>query len=573
MLTFAIKKKRTPSIAPKRHTPTVSPMSHSLHLQQAKVRHILRSQTLQPKLTIGAPNDKYEQEADRVAEQVMRMPEPWVQRPVEPEEEEEEKEAIQTKLADGMQVQRQVEPEEEEEEPIQTKQVSTHAPPVTPNLATRIQSLKGAGQPLPPTVRSYMEPRFGHDFSRVRVHTDAKAAETARVLNAQAFTTGRNVIFGAGQYGPGTSTGNRLLSHELTHVIQQSQQPLKLQPDFHLLSQTAEPIIQLQPQAQPITWQKRLQQAQQLKKQNTKANRNQSRALYKNLVIEATRSIPTVKGLPIYKSPALKDIRWSWKLPGHWGALTDNRRIFRYATDSWKWFLFSPAAVNEDKAWTIGALVHELDHAALGYQIFLKWKAKYPKRNENAWKQYWVSHHGRFTEVSIMLTQMGVVSLLSGLPKKIRPSLIEFRAYANQFVNFFHKYSLKSQALNAKGVILFYPLKKQTVKASISDPTLNLAAARKKVLDYFQNPPSKTPAEKQILKVRMADEVYWASMLRPSSDHSTIKKDFKPIFDFINNLKAQPVIGWVREVANKVRGMTNKWKVDKEKARKNYKPQ
>ena len=74
MLTFAIKKKRTPSIAPKRHAPTVSPMSHSLHLQQAKVRHILRGPTLQPKLTIGSPNDKYEQEADRVAEQVMRMP-------------------------------------------------------------------------------------------------------------------------------------------------------------------------------------------------------------------------------------------------------------------------------------------------------------------------------------------------------------------------------------------------------------------------------------------------------------------------------------------------------------------
>jgi hypothetical protein len=554
---------------------------------------------IQAKLRIGQPNDKYEQEADRVAEQVMRMPEPRLQRQVEPEEqeeetlqakrlteqitplvqrqvepeEEEEEEAVQTKLADGMQMQRQEEPEEEEEEPIQTKQVSTRASEVTPNLASRIQSLKGGGQPLPRSVRAFFEPRFGHNFSQVRVHTDAEAAETARVLNAQAFTTGHNVIFGAGQYGPGTSTGNRLLSHELTHVIQQSQRPLKLQPDFHLLSQTAEPIIQLQPQAQPITWQKRLQQAQQLKKQNTKATRNQSRTLYKNLVIEATRSIPTVKGLPIYKSPALKDIRWSWKLPGHWGALTDNRWIFRYATDSWKWFLFSPAAVNEDKAWTIGALVHELDHAAHGYQIFLKWKAKYPKGNENAWKQYWVSHHGRFTEVPIKLIQMGILSVLSGLPTKIRPSLIEFRAYANQFVKFFHKYSLKSQALNAKGVILFYPLKKQTVRASISDPTLNLSAARKNVLDYFRNPPGKTPAEKQILKVRMADEVAYASILRPSLDRSTIKNDFKPIFDFITKLKDKRALGWVRVGASKVRGRTNEWKVEREKARKNYKPQ
>jgi hypothetical protein len=90
MLTFAVKKKRTPSIAPKRHAPTVSPMSHSLHLQQARVRYILRSPTFQPKLTIGQPNDKYEQEADRVADEVMRMPEPHVQRKPEEEKKQEE---------------------------------------------------------------------------------------------------------------------------------------------------------------------------------------------------------------------------------------------------------------------------------------------------------------------------------------------------------------------------------------------------------------------------------------------------------------------------------------------------
>ena len=322
MLTFAIKKKRTPSIAPKRHAPTVSPMSHSLHLQQAKVRHILRGPSLQPKLTIGQPNDKYEQEADRVADEVMRMPEsriqrqaeeeeeeliqtkpsaeqitplvqrqmeeeeepiqakpagdirlqrqepeseeeektlqakplteqiaplfyvqrqeepeeekeellakplsdqitPLVQRQVEPEEEEEE-EAIQTKLADGMQVQRQEEPEEEEEEPIQTKQVSTRAPAVIPNLASRIQSLRGGGQPLPKSVRDFFEPRFGHDFSQVRVHTESSAADTAKSINARAFTMGNHVVMGSGEYHPNSRSGQRLLGHELTHVVQQT---------------------------------------------------------------------------------------------------------------------------------------------------------------------------------------------------------------------------------------------------------------------------------------------------------------------------------------------------------------
>jgi hypothetical protein len=259
---------------------------------------------LQPRLTIGQPNDKYEQEADWVADEVMRMPEPGVQRQVEPEEEEEEElvqpklvanaeysiqrqvdeeeeEPIQAKLADGMQmqrqeeetlqtkplaaqitplVQRQAEPEEEEEEePIQTKRadsiqvqrlgpesegelhrqpeedeeeleeeeirpksITGAAPEVTPEMGRDIQSVKGAGKPLSASERAFFEPRFGADFSNVRVHSDARAAHVARSVNARAFTLGRDVVFGAGQYSPGTSSGRKLLAHELTHVVQQN---------------------------------------------------------------------------------------------------------------------------------------------------------------------------------------------------------------------------------------------------------------------------------------------------------------------------------------------------------------
>ena len=100
---------------------------------------------------------------------------PLVQRQVEPEEEEEE-EPIQTKLlsAESSILQRQKN-EEEEEEPIQTKRVSTHAPAVTFNLASRIQSLRSSGQPLREADRSFMERRFGVDFSMVRVHTDSNS--------------------------------------------------------------------------------------------------------------------------------------------------------------------------------------------------------------------------------------------------------------------------------------------------------------------------------------------------------------------------------------------------------------
>ena len=225
MLTFAIKKKRTSSIAPKHHAPTVSPMSHSLHLQQAKVRHILRGPTLQPKLTIGRPDDKYEQEADRVADKVMRMPEPELQRQVEPEEEEEE--TLQAKpLSDLITplVQRQDE-SEEEEEPIQTSRVGGSKPEMSPGVEARIQYLRGRGKPLTESDRAFFEPRFGHDFSRVRVHTDARAAETTRAINARAYTLGNDIVFGAGHYAPRTGGGRHLMAHELAHIVQQGKAP------------------------------------------------------------------------------------------------------------------------------------------------------------------------------------------------------------------------------------------------------------------------------------------------------------------------------------------------------------
>lgn len=90
--------------------------------------------------------------------------------------------------------------------------------------------LRSPGRPLDATTRTFMEQRFEQDFSHVRVHTDAKAAESARAVNAKAYTFGRDVVFGAGQYSTGTSSGQRLLAHELTHVVQQGGRTAGVQP-------------------------------------------------------------------------------------------------------------------------------------------------------------------------------------------------------------------------------------------------------------------------------------------------------------------------------------------------------
>jgi len=169
---------------------------------------------LQAKLRIGQLGDVYEQEADRVADVVMQMLEPsavyfstlHIQRAcLTCEEDELRRQPI----------------EEEEKELLQTKEISGENAETTPYLESCINAIRGGGQPLPESTRAFFEPRFGYDFSQVRVHTDARAAEAAHAVGARAFTVGRDVVFGARQFEPGTSEGRRLLAHELTHVIQQ----------------------------------------------------------------------------------------------------------------------------------------------------------------------------------------------------------------------------------------------------------------------------------------------------------------------------------------------------------------
>lgn len=93
------------------------------------------------------------------------------------------------------------------------------APATVPPVVHEV--LHSSGRPLDKATRSFFEPRFGHDFSKVRVHADQKAAESARMINAEAYTVGRHVVFGGGQYLPDSHVGRELIAHELTHVLQQ----------------------------------------------------------------------------------------------------------------------------------------------------------------------------------------------------------------------------------------------------------------------------------------------------------------------------------------------------------------
>lgn len=159
----------------------------------------------QPKLTINQPGDAYEQEADAMADKVMRM------RNVSPQTDSFFKPA-------AVPVQRNCK-QCEEAEKLQLKENSTTANTEHP-VNNYIENLPG-GHPLSQESRSFFEPRFDQDFSQVKIHTDSSAAKSAQSVNALAYTSGNHIVFNNGQFAPDTDTGKRLLSHELTHVVQQ----------------------------------------------------------------------------------------------------------------------------------------------------------------------------------------------------------------------------------------------------------------------------------------------------------------------------------------------------------------
>ena len=144
---------------------------------------------LQAKLSIGASNDPLEQEADRVADQVLAAP-------------------VHSAVSGAV-------PHIQRFTGQETENAGT-----VPASVDRV--LSGSGSPLDPAIQQDMGQRFGHDFSQVRVHTDFAAKQSAQDINARAYTVGQNIVFGAGGFAPESHEGRKLIAHELTHVVQQT---------------------------------------------------------------------------------------------------------------------------------------------------------------------------------------------------------------------------------------------------------------------------------------------------------------------------------------------------------------
>jgi hypothetical protein len=181
---------------------------------------------IQPKLTIGEPGDKYEQEADQVAAQVVnQIHSPAAQKAVQRQEEPEEE--LQMKPMNTIQRQDAIEEEELQMKPMNMIQRQSGTEAAPPDLESSIQQARGSGQAMPNQLRLKMEQSFGADFSGVKVHTDGRSNQLNQAIQAKAFTTGQDIFFRQGQYDPGSRGGQELLAHELTHVVQQGGSAVK----------------------------------------------------------------------------------------------------------------------------------------------------------------------------------------------------------------------------------------------------------------------------------------------------------------------------------------------------------
>jgi len=188
----------------------VSNKANTVHANKQKNERSFFRPLIQARLTVNQPNDIYEQEADAVADQVMRMS---------------NNDSVQTKFFSPSiaTLQRKCQHcEEEEKKKMQRKELNGEGINAGKEAEGYVDNLGSSGQSLSPHTRSFYEARLGYDFSNVKVHTDNEAARSAQSFNALAYTSGNNIVFNSGQYSPATDSGKKLLAHELTHVVQQA---------------------------------------------------------------------------------------------------------------------------------------------------------------------------------------------------------------------------------------------------------------------------------------------------------------------------------------------------------------
>jgi hypothetical protein len=211
-----------------------------------------RMSMIQAKLSIGEPNDKYEQEADATASKVVQqINSPTHDKSVQREAAMEEEEELQMKPISSIQRESMEEEEELQMKSLVQRRENLGGGEASLDLESSIQSARGGGQSLDPNLQNKMGEAMGADFSGVKVHTDSQSDQLNKSIQAKAFTTGQDVFFRQGAYNPSSNSGQELIAHELTHVVQQGGSSVKTNKPVQ--RKTTKNLTQSESQQIPIT--------------------------------------------------------------------------------------------------------------------------------------------------------------------------------------------------------------------------------------------------------------------------------------------------------------------------------
>ncbi|HYJ38793.1 MAG TPA: DUF4157 domain-containing protein [Chitinophagaceae bacterium] len=211
--------------------------SFFIHAAPGSVQTKKDDSFFQAKLQVNEPGDKFEQEADAVANNVVNSPQQnagniqrkkisGIQR-LSTSKEAELTGTDEERMRMDKDIQRKEMPKEEEDEMKMGAAMQRKAEPgagasASPQLSSRVEQSAGKGRTIPGKTLSHMQSSFGEDFSNVSIHTDQESIAMNKELGAQAFTHGRDIYFNSGKYNPENTEGKKLLAHELTHVVQQT---------------------------------------------------------------------------------------------------------------------------------------------------------------------------------------------------------------------------------------------------------------------------------------------------------------------------------------------------------------
>ncbi|SHK83665.1 hypothetical protein SAMN05444266_101312 [Chitinophaga jiangningensis] len=195
------------------------PIANANFVEKSSTTPFFVPSAIQPKLRVSPPDDPLEKEADAVADRVTAMPD--VSRSQLPPFFTPAANALQRKCAHCEEEEMMQKGEDGDAMPVSRKE-KTGEVTAGDNIAAALQQTKGSGAPLPENTRAHMENAIGADFSNVKIHTGTTAVQLSEQLNAHAFTYGNDIYFNQGTYSPGSQQGDKLLAHELTHVVQQN---------------------------------------------------------------------------------------------------------------------------------------------------------------------------------------------------------------------------------------------------------------------------------------------------------------------------------------------------------------